>query len=180
MIGAGARGRLRARLCHRATTESWKLTTETSEKTLERLYDAEQIRELIYAYAFLLDMNQPDEMAELFVEDCEVIYGPNFGAEGRKAYRETLEGIGSFFEATSHHVSNTVIEFTGPDEARVRSVVYAMHRYRRDRPDSHVWGQYHDVVVRVDDRWMFKRRELRSAASKDYHVKEEIPLGRAD
>lgn len=156
------------------------MTTATSEKTLERLWDLEDIRQLLFEYAYLLDMNQPDDMAALFIEDCEVIYGPNFGAEGRTAYRETLEGIGSFFEATSHHVSNVKVDFTGPDEATVRAVVYALHRYRRDRPDSHVWGQYHDVVVREDGVWKFKRRELRSAASTNYHVKEEIPLGRPD
>ena len=66
---------------------------------------------MIYEYAFHLDMNHPDELAELFVDDCEVVYGPDFGAEGIEAYRKTLEGIGSFFEATSHHVSNIVVDF---------------------------------------------------------------------
>lgn len=154
------------------------MPTASTEMTLEQLQAAEEIRRLIYQYAFHLDMNHPDALAELFVEDCEVVYGPGFGAEGRDEYRKTLEGIDSFFEATSHHVSNTVIDFTAEDEANVRSVVYALHRYRRDRPDSHVWGQYHDVFVKTDGEWKFKRRELRSAASTNYHVKDEIPLGR--
>jgi ketosteroid isomerase-like protein len=156
------------------------MPTASSEQALEQLNAAEEIRRLIYEYAYHLDMNHPDELAGLFVEDCVVVYGPNFGAEGREEYRQTLEGIGSFFEATSHHVSNTVIDFVTEDEANVRSVVYALHRYRRDRPDSHVWGQYHDVMVKADGEWKFKRRELRSAASTNYHVKEEIPLGRPD
>jgi ketosteroid isomerase-like protein len=155
------------------------LTTQTSDIRLQQLIDAEEIRRLIYDYAFHLDMNHPDELANLFVEDCEVIYGPNFGAEGIEAYKKTLEGIGEFFTATSHHVSNIVIDFVGEDEAHVRSVLYAFHRYTRDRPDSHVWGQYHDVIVRVDGQWRFKRRELRSDATKEFHVKQQIPLGRA-
>jgi ketosteroid isomerase-like protein len=154
-------------------------TTELTGTRLQQLTDADAIRRVIYEYAFHLDMNHPDELAALFVDDCEVVYGPNFGADGIEAYKKTLEGIGEFFEATSHHVCNIVIDFDHEDQATARSVLYAWHRYRRDRPDSHVWGQYHDVLVRVDGEWRFKRRELRAAGTKDFHVEQQIPLGRA-
>ena len=153
--------------------------SQTSEASLRQLTDAEEIRRLIAEYAFHLDMNHPKELADLFVEDCVVVYGPNFGAEGKAAYLKTLDGIGSFFVATSHHVSNIVVEFRGDEEAAVRSVLYAWHRYRKERPDGILWGQYHDVVVRVDGQWRFKRRELRTTGTKDFHVKEMIPIGRA-
>jgi ketosteroid isomerase-like protein len=142
------------------------------------LADREDIRRLIADYAFHLDMNQPAELVALFVEDCEVTYGPGFGAVGRTAYAKTLEGIGTFFEATSHQVSNIVIDFTGPDEAQARTVLYAWHRYRKERPDGHLWGQYHDIVVREGGRWLFKRRELRTTGVKDFHVKIMHPIGR--
>jgi ketosteroid isomerase-like protein len=151
----------------------------TTDTSVDQLIAASEIQRVIYEYAFHLDMNHPDELAGLFVDDCEVIYGPDFGAVGIEAYKKTLEGIGTFFEATSHHVSNIVVDFVSEDEARARSVVYAWHRYTRDRPDSHVWGQYHDVMVRADGQWRFKRRELRSAGTQDFHVKQQIPLGRA-
>lgn len=150
----------------------------TNEK-LQQLIASEEICRLIHDYAFHLDMNHPTELSNLFVEDCEVIYGPGFGAQGRAAYEKTLEGIGTFFKATSHHVSNIVIEFAGEAEAHVRSILYAVHQYMRERPDGHLWGQYHDVVVRVDGRWRFKRRELRTTATKDFHVKTMIPIGRS-
>lgn len=150
-----------------------------TDSRVDQLIATDEIQRLIYDYAFHLDMNHPDELAALFVEDCEVIYGPNFGAEGIEAYKKTLEGIGEFFEATSHHVSNIVVDFVSDDEARVRSVLYAWHRYTRDRPDSHVWGQYHDEMVRVDGQWRFRRRELRAAGTRDFHVKQQIPTGRA-
>jgi hypothetical protein len=151
---------------------------QTTDQGVQQLVDADAIRTLIYDYAYHLDMNHPQELADLFVADCEVIYGPNFGASGKEAYLKTLEGIGDFFTATSHHVSNTVIEFTGEDEARARSILYAFHRYTKERPDGHVWGQYHDDFVRVDGVWKFKRRELRAAAVKDFHVKSMIDIGR--
>lgn len=150
-----------------------------TDARVDQLISTDEIQRVIYEYAFHLDMNHPDELAALFVEDCEVIYGPNFGAEGIEAYKTTLEGIGEFFQATSHHVSNIVVDFVSDDEATVRSVLYAWHRYTRDRPDSHVWGQYHDVMVRVGGQWRFKRRELRAAGTRDFHVKQQIPLGRA-
>jgi hypothetical protein len=153
--------------------------TRSDDKAVRELIDREQIRELIFQYAFHLDMNHPKELADLFVEDCSVIYGPNFGAEGRAAYLKTLDGIGSFFQATSHHVSNIVIEFKSDSEAAVRSVLYAWHRYRKERPDGILFGQYHDVMVKVGDEWKFKRRELRTTGAKDFHVKEMIPIGRA-
>ncbi|HSW18647.1 MAG TPA: nuclear transport factor 2 family protein [Ramlibacter sp.] len=151
----------------------------STETTLQRLIDEEAIRRVIFDYAFHLDMNHPSELVNLFVEDCEVIYGPNFGAVGREAYAKTLQGIGTYFVCTSHHVSNIVIDFPGKDEAHVRSVVLAWHRYTRERPDSTLYGQYHDVLVRVGGEWKFKRRELRTSGAKDFHVKEGVPIGRA-
>lgn len=155
------------------------MNASSAESPVHQLLDGEHIRTLLFDYAFHLDMNHPAELAALFTEDCEVIYGPDFGAVGRPAYEKTLSGIGTFFAATSHHVSNIVVEFTSPDEARVRSVLYAWHRYRRERPDGYLWGQYHDIVVRTAGAWRFKRRELRTTGAKDFHVKEMIPIGRA-
>lgn len=155
------------------------MSVSSSDARVQELADAEEIRRLIYDYAFHLDMNHPEELASLFVDECVVVYGPNFGAEGIEAYKKTLEGIGEYFVATSHHVSNTVIEFEGEDAARARSVLYAFHRYTRERPDGHVWGQYHDEFVRRDGQWRFKRRELRAAAVQDFHVKQNLPIGRS-
>jgi ketosteroid isomerase-like protein len=140
-------------------------TQKPTEALVAELVETERIHRLLSDYAFHLDMNHPDEIAALFTEDCYVAYGPDFGAEGREAYRETLGGIGSFFAATSHHVSNIVVDF-GPDlaTATVRSVLHAWHRYTKDR---------------IDGDWRFERRELRAAGVVDFHVKKQIPIGRA-
>jgi SnoaL-like domain len=148
-------------------------------RSLEQLLDRQRIERLLYDYTYHLDMNHPQQMADLFVEDCEVNYAPNFGAKGKAAYLKTLEGIGTFFKATSHHVSNICIDFTSDTSANVRAVVYAFHRYTKEMPDSHVWGQYIDEVVKIDGNWFFKRRELRNAADKNYHVKKFNAIGRA-
>lgn len=150
------------------------------DKALERLLDERAIERLLFDYAYYLDMNRPEEMSGLFVDDCVVSYAPNFGAEGIEAYKKTLDGIGTFFTATSHHVSNVCIDFTSDGEAKVRAVVLAIHRYTRERPDGLLYGQYDDIVVKADGQWKFKVRTLRTTMTTDYHVKASNPIGRRE
>lgn len=150
------------------------------DNRLSRLVEERAIERLLFDYAYFLDMNMPDKMAELFVDDCEVSYAPNFGAKGIEDYKKTLDGIGTFFVATTHHVSNVCIDFDSEDEARVRAVVLAIHRYTRDRPDGFLYGQYDDVVVNVEGNWKFKKRVLRTTMTTDYHVKAANPIGRLE
>lgn len=146
---------------------------------LDRIVEERAIERMMYEYSYSLDMNDPDTLAALFVEDCEVSYAPRFGAKGMEAYKKTLEGIGSFFKATTHHNSNIVIDFVSPTEANVRSIVLAIHRYQKDKPDGWLFGQYFDTVVKEGGQWKFKRRELRTDFTIDYHVGAANPIGRA-
>ena len=152
----------------------------TEQKALQRLVDERAIERILFDYAYYLDMNMPDEMADLFVDECVVSYAPNFGAEGIEAYKKTLDGIGTFFTATTHHVSNIVIDFTNDSEASVRAVVMAIHRYTKERPDGLLYGQYHDVVVKRDGQWKFKTRVLKTTMATDYHVRASNPIGRVE
>jgi hypothetical protein len=147
---------------------------------LQTLIEERAIARMMYQYSYHLDMNQPVEMAALFVDDCEVSYAPNFGASGIEDYKKTLDGIGTFFRGTSHHNSNIVIDFVSETEANVRSIVLAVHRYTKERPDGILYGQYFDSVVKRDGQWKFKRRELRTTFTTDYHVRAANPIGRAE
>ena len=147
--------------------------------SLDRLIEQQAIERMMFDYSYALDMNQPETLAALFVDDCEVSYAPNFGAVGMEAYKQTLQGIGSFFKGTSHHNSNIVVNFIRSDEANVRSVVLAIHRYQKERPDGILYGQYLDTVVKRGGVWKFKRRELRTTLTTDYHVRSSNPIGRA-
>ena len=147
---------------------------------LQRLIEERAIERMMFEYSYALDMNHPERLADLFVDDCEVSYAPNFGATGKEDYKKTLEGIGTFFRATSHHNSNVVIDFTGDAEADVRSTVLAIHRYTKERPDGILYGQYFDRVVKRDGQWKFQRRELRTTMTTDYHVRSFNPIGRAE
>lgn len=144
-----------------------------------KLIEERAVSRLLYDYSYALDMNRPEELAALFVEDCKVSYAPNFGAEGMADYKKTLEGIGAFFRATSHHNSNICVDFLSDAEAKVRSIVLAIHRYTKERPDGILYGQYFDVVVKAGGRWKFKSRELRTTLASNYHVKAGNDIGRA-
>lgn len=149
-------------------------------KALGRIAEERAIERIVFDYAYYLDMNMPEKMIELFVDDCEVSYAPNFGATGIEAYAKTLDGIGTFFRATSHHVSNIVIDWISETEATLRAAVLAVHRYTKDRPDGILYGQYHDVVVKQDGKWKFKTRILKTVMTTDYHVRAANPIGRAE
>lgn len=147
---------------------------------IERVVAERAIERLLYDYCFYLDMNRPADMAALFVDDCEVSYAPNFGAKGMEAYKKTLEGIGTYFKSTSHHVSNIVIDWVSDREVTVRAIVLAVHRYQEEKPDGILYGQYHDVVVKESGQWKFKKRDLRTTMSTAYHVRKFNPIGRAE
>lgn len=150
------------------------------DQALARLLDERAIERMIHDYAYFLDMNQPEKMAELFADDCEVSYAPNFGASGIEAYKQTLDGIGTFFTATSHHVSGVTFDWVSDSEVRVRAIVLAIHRYTKERPDGILYGQYHDVVVKHEGAWRFKTRTLKTTMTTDYHVRAFNPVGRGD
>ena len=118
----------------------------TQEAALARVLDEKAIERIIHDYAYFLDMNQPEKMVELFVDDCEVSYAPNFGATGIEAYKQTLDGIDTFFKGTSHHVSGVVIDWVSDTEANVRAILLAVHRYTRERPDGVLYGQYLSLI----------------------------------
>lgn len=152
----------------------------TTISATERLLEEKAIERIVHDYAYYLDMNQPEKMVELFVDDCEVSYAPNFGATGIDAYKQTLDGIGTFFRATSHHVSGVIIDWVSDTEVNLRAVVLAIHRYTKDRPDGVLYGQYHDVIIKQDGQWKFKTRILKTTMTTDYHVKASNPIGRAE
>lgn len=153
-----------------------KITDDNLKTAVQRLVDEADIKRVLFEYAFHLDAAEPEKMLPLFTEDLYVSYG-NHGANGPEEYLHTLandqSGIAAFFAGTSHHVTNVVINFVDDDTAEVRSVLYAYHKYNRERPDGIVYAQYHDVFKRVGDAWKIQRREQRTTGVEQFHAKLE-------
>lgn len=149
-------------------------------RSLARLLDKDEIAEVIHAYCFHFDRAEAEEVVALFAPDATVDYGPDVPTlTGTKEIGAMVsKGLAEFFAATSHHVSNIVIRFDGPDRARSVCYLYAWHQYRDGRPESELWGQYHHEFRRVSGRWTISGLVLRAAGSRDFHRARMHPIGR--
>ena len=142
--------------------------------------DRTAIADLLYAYAWHFDRNEPDEVGELFCDDGAVDYGPEFPnvvGPGNIA-AAVARGQQETFAAASHHISNVRISGAGAGEAVSTSYVYAWVRYRSGAPDGYLWGQYHCRMRRADTGWRIAEMVLRAAETKDFHRSVMHPIGR--
>jgi len=150
------------------------------EARLRELEDRREIADLIHAYCHHFDLNEPDAVAALFADDATVDYGPEFrDLAGREDIRTAVAaGLKEIFAATSHHVSNIMIAFEGPDAATSVCHLYAWHRYRSGAPDGEIWARYRHRFVRTPEGWRISRLVLQAAGTKDFHRSTMHPIGR--
>ncbi|MFD7407817.1 nuclear transport factor 2 family protein [Streptomyces sp. NPDC059866] len=117
-------------------------------------------------YCDRLDRYDVDEVLALFAPDGTYDFGFGRIFRGLDELRVLFSRVEAY-RATSHHVSNIVVDpGPGGDTATARSALYAYHVRREDESEVHVWGQYHDRFVRVGDAWLVKERRLRVAAER--------------
>ena len=123
----------------------------------------EAIREKVARYAHLVDRGRIDDLVELFAEDGTLEAGDRPPARGRAAIRAFFMETGRRLAAASgrplirHHVSNLVIEVTGPDNASAEAYFLAITEHGPDH-----WGRYRDRFTRVGARWLFEYRRART------------------
>jgi len=147
---------------------------------VDELLDRQAIADLIHAYCFYFDNNEPDAVAALFTEDATVDYGPEAPTiVGSSAIATTIAvGLERTFAATSHHVSNIQIVFEGPAQAHSVTYLYAWHRYVDGSPDGELWGRYRHRFVRTDAGWRICELRLEAAGTVDFHRATMHPIGR--
>jgi ketosteroid isomerase-like protein len=148
--------------------------------TLQELDDRQAIVDLIHAYCYHFDQNEPEAVAALFTTEATIDYGPEatliVGADNVAG--TIAVGLNETFAATSHHVSNISITFEGLDTATGVTYLYAWHRYRDGSPDGHLWGRYHHRFERTADGWRIAELVLRAAGTVDFHRRAMHPIGR--
>jgi ketosteroid isomerase-like protein len=146
-------------------------------RSLRRLQDKDEIFDLVHRYSYLVDHKRPEELMELFTDDCVVDYGPAFGPprRGRKEFRAMFGSNHDptderpVFLVSSHHNANVLVSFETDDLANLRTSVYAWH-HTTAGGTPRVWGYYHDVVVRTLEGWKFSTRQLRVAGNQSWDV----------
>ncbi len=148
--------------------------------SLEGLLDKAEITDLIHAYCYHFDRAETEAVVALFTEDAVIDYGPDVPSmTGPNEFRPMIErGLSNFFEATSHHVSNIVIDFDDTDTATSICYLYAWHRYLETGQESELWGQYHHGFQRTQAGWRIARLVLCAAGTKNFHRETMHPIGR--
>jgi hypothetical protein len=144
------------------------------------LTDREAISDLIHAYCFHFDQNEPEAVAALFTEGARVDYGPEVEpiVGAAQIAPRIAVGLTEIFAATSHHVSNIRIVFDDADRASSVSYLYAWHRYRDGSPDGELWGCYHHRFERTEAGWRIAELVLRAVGTRDFHRARMHPIDR--
>ena len=139
------------------------MKSESIETRLQRLEDREEIRQLLIEYGRTLDRRDFQEFSKLFSRDAEyagggggsAIKGPEaIGKFLEEIFRNNPTGLGY---PNFHIFSNTTIQVEG-DEATALSKGAFVVRGNNDRPETVMLATYHDVLIREDGAWKFKRR----------------------
>jgi hypothetical protein len=135
---------------------------------------------LFYQYCRHFDLNEPEGIPPLFTIDAEIDYGPEFPPiSGRDSIEASIaDGLRHRFTATSHHISNVIVDRVADDRADAVAYVYAWHAYVDGSPDGELWGQYHCALRRSEGQWLIHRMQLRAAGTRDFHRLRMHPIGR--
>lgn len=150
------------------------------ERGVQELLDRQAIADLIHAYCFHFDQNEPTQVAALFTAGATVDYGPEAATiTGGDSIAATIAaGLEHTFAATSHHVSNIQLTFEDDDTARGITYLYAWHRYVDGSPDGELWGRYHHRFERTAAGWKIAELVLTAAGTVDFHRATMHPIGR--
>jgi ketosteroid isomerase-like protein len=148
---------------------------------IQLLVERQAIVDVIYAYCRNVDLVNAAEVAACFTDDCTVDYGPGMGTvtRGKDNVRDRLGDGLHRFAATSHHVSNIEVVFDSDDSARTITYLYAWHRFADQKPDAHLWAQYHDRFSKVQGRWLIADRVLKVAGQEAFDI-PWYPIGRQE
>jgi hypothetical protein len=128
------------------------------EKTVQRLADIEDIKQLKARYAAACDDDyNPDKLAPLFAEDA-IWDGSILGyAEGREAIHEFFSASSSLVPFAVHQVSNPLIEIDG-DTATGQWYLWQPMVFQ----GAALWlsATYEDSYVRQGDQWLYQHLKL--------------------
>lgn len=137
---------------------------EALQAELDRLLAEREITRRLHAFARGMDARDWDAVRALMVDDAvgEFGRGPEVGAD------RVVESIREFLDVcgpTQHLLGNVDVDVDG-DTAVSRAYVSDMHlgTGAHSATTFSTLGEYTDQWVRVDGRWLLKRRDKASRA----------------
>lgn len=119
--------------------------------------DQLEIRTLAARYSHAVDGGDGATFAATFAADG-VLEAGQLVVEGREALARFAEGLPRNHRAPRHVVTNTLVEGDGA-RATLRAYVQ-MYALAGNPPTQQIVasGRYDDTLVKLDGRWVFKRR----------------------
>ena len=138
--------------------------------TAQQLSDHQDIRDVLHSYCRAIDDNRPDDVVELFTDDCEYDYGGELGAFNDKAYAYKFfrSGTDKIYKRSAHYVSNIEISFTGDDSAETVTYLDAWHEFHEDIENAWIFGRYVDSFVRTDAGWRIAKRQVLTMGQEEW------------
>ena len=129
---------------------------------VRELTDRDAITAILHTYARLVDERDFAAMAEVFTDDCLAEYGLREEDTLRSAAAvvDWLTRRLSDGTATSHHISNVLVTFTGTDHAETTSYVHAWHGVKGAPVDPVILARYVDSFARTPTGWRIAHRRM--------------------
>ena len=138
-------------------TQETKTDAQTHGKTQGQREDENQLRDLAYRYAQMMDRRDFDMLPQVFAEDGKLI-GPGYEMQGFDVLRQGLSALEQI-SATLHAVLNTYFEIDG-DRAKGEVYCVANHLYEKEGvPFKLDMGiRYEDEYARGEAGWVIQSR----------------------
>jgi uncharacterized protein (TIGR02246 family) len=135
------------------------MAEDSIERRMARLEARAEIAELLARYAFLLDDHEFEAVGELFAPDAR-FGSPGSTHVGREAIVANYRALGEVYPITLHEARGFVLELLDDDHAR--GEVLGFSEQASDRNTVVTSFRYADEYVRLDGRWRFASRQVRT------------------
>jgi uncharacterized protein (TIGR02246 family) len=164
LIGLVASVALVAALLPGSASEAIQSSNGSIDARVQALEDREAIRALFALYGRTLDARDFAAFEQLWARDAEFVGGAGVSAKGPAAIRALLESLLKQNAAPVsgrdfHLFANETIDVKG-NEATALSKGAFLVRGQNNRLEVSILANYHDLLVREDRTWKFKRRQI--------------------
>ena len=135
------------------------MAEKSPERRIARLEARAEIAELLARYAFLIDDHEFDALGELFAPDAR-FGSPGSTHVGREAIVANYRALGELYPITLHEARGTVLDFADDDHARGEVLGFSEQASSSNTVVTSF--RYADEYVRLDGRWRFASRQVRT------------------
>jgi hypothetical protein len=135
------------------------MAEESIDRRVARLEARAEIAELLARYAFLIDDHEFDALGELFTPDAQ-FGSPGSTHAGREAIVANYRVLGDLYPITLHEARGFVLDFLDDDHARGQVLGFSEQASAQHTVITSF--RYSDEYVRLDGRWRFAARRVRT------------------